>query len=440
MSKIETEKEYFNVVVEILDKIYNLSYEENEKITGIKNKEQPYELKIKEILSTYCFEIKKNKKNDKEEQNKKNKYINIFYEYQPNGSQKPPDYIIYAENYEKIKIECKSSKNNKPVWNCSIPEKNTIYVYYNTKSKKTYIFDGEDIINTKDRLEIIKFSDELKKLCYDFNKTKLCDKNISYYPRQMINQIKNIDEIIIDREKTFNKIKNELLSQSTKVKIEEKKFISLKNASITNSEDKSIFMNYYETPEVQEIMKKQEEELKDILEKEVSKKLLEKYVGLMEKYKPQNSEIIMNVSVKIINELWEKDKSNYISKIYENIENKGKYLNSRKNLLEGNVLEPPKIKYDKENSLIIFENGRHRFSNLRDLGCEKIPIITDKNTKKYLERFEKKNKESETKKVKESGKTNRSISVKSINSESDSDIDIDLDSYSELKLSKKVKK
>ena len=59
MSKIETEKEYFNVVVEILDKIYNLSYEENEKITGIKNKEQPYELKIKEILSTYCFEIKK---------------------------------------------------------------------------------------------------------------------------------------------------------------------------------------------------------------------------------------------------------------------------------------------------------------------------------------------------------------------------------------------
>jgi hypothetical protein len=98
----------------------------------------------------------------------------------------------------------------------------------------------------------------------------------------------------------------------------------------------------------------------------------------------------MNMSVKKINELWKKDKHLYISKIYENIENKAKYLKSRKDLLEGNILEPPKIYYNEEKELIIFENGRHIFSNLRDLGCKKIPIITNKNTKKVLEELENK--------------------------------------------------
>lgn len=51
MSKIQTLKEYNSIIVKILDNIYNLSNEENEKIIGVKNKEQPYELKIKEILN-----------------------------------------------------------------------------------------------------------------------------------------------------------------------------------------------------------------------------------------------------------------------------------------------------------------------------------------------------------------------------------------------------
>lgn len=216
MSKIQTLKEYNSIIVKILDNIYNLSNEENEKIIGVKNKEQPYELKIKEILNKYCVETikKKNNKNVDivDDENIKCEYTNLFYEYQPNGSQQPPDFVIYCENYEKKKIECKSSKNNKPVWNCSIPDQETIYVYYDTNKKLTYIFEGDKIISNEDRNKIIKFNDELKKLCNDFNNTTLYDKNMSYYPRQMINQIKKMDEIIPDRDIVFTEIKNKILS------------------------------------------------------------------------------------------------------------------------------------------------------------------------------------------------------------------------------------
>ena len=158
---INNENEYFIIVNEILDKIYNLSNEENEKITGTKNKEQPYELKIKNILDTHCIEkIEKINKDEYIDKNKKYKYNNLFYEYQPNGSQLPPDFIIYYEKINsepiticnKIKIECKSSKNNKPVWNCSIPDEDTIYVYYDTQKKLVYIFYGDEII-TKEKNE-----------------------------------------------------------------------------------------------------------------------------------------------------------------------------------------------------------------------------------------------------------------------------------------------
>ena len=219
---INNENEYFIIVNEILDKIYNLSNEENEKITGTKNKEQPYELKIKNILDTHCIEkIEKINKDENIDKNKKYKYNNLFYEYQPNGSQLPPDFIIYYEKINsepiiicnKIKIECKSSKNNKPVWNCSIPDEDTIYVYYDTQKKLVYIFYGDEIITKEKKLEIIKFNNELKKLCNEFNKTTLCDTNINYYPRQMMNQIKKMDKIIVDRDKTFSNVKTKLLDK-----------------------------------------------------------------------------------------------------------------------------------------------------------------------------------------------------------------------------------
>ena len=57
-------------------------------------------------------------------------------------------------------------------------------------------------------------------------------------------------------------------------------------------------------------------------------------------------------------------------------------------MIELKILEPPKLYYDKEKELIIFERGRYCFSNFRDFGCKKILIITNKNTKKKLEELE----------------------------------------------------
>lgn len=215
MYKIQTKNEYDATIVEILNKIYDLSNEENEKIVGVKNKEQPYELKIKKILNEYCVETIKKKNNTNNtniDDNTNIKYDNLFFEYQPNGSQQPPDFQIHCENYETKKIECKSSKNNRPVWNCSIPEPDTIYVYYDTQKKLTYIFEGDKIISNDDRNKIIKFNDELKKLCIKFNNSTLDNKNISYYPRQMINQTKKMDIIIPNRDIEFKKLKNKILS------------------------------------------------------------------------------------------------------------------------------------------------------------------------------------------------------------------------------------
>ncbi len=96
------------------------------------------------------------------------------------------------------------------------------------------------------------------------------------------------------------------------------------------------------------------------------------------------------VDVNKINNLWKKDKDLYISENYEEIKYPNKYLKSKKNLLEKKIEIPPTIMYDKEKDLISFEYGRHRFSNLRDLGCNKIPIIVkDKETIKKIEELEK---------------------------------------------------
>jgi hypothetical protein len=223
--------EYKQFIINILEEIYKFNSEENEKIIGNKNKEQPYELQIKNILDKNCIEkktfiynnsivIDDNKKISITD-SKKYKYNNIVYEYQPNGSQKPPDFsICYFDkgknkvnnNYKIIKIECKSSKNNKPIWNCSIPDEDTIYIFYDTHKKLVYIFNGDEIISKEKKSEIIKFNDDIKKLCNDFNKTTLSNTNMSFYPRQMINQTKTMDKIIIDRDKTFNNVKTRLLN------------------------------------------------------------------------------------------------------------------------------------------------------------------------------------------------------------------------------------
>jgi hypothetical protein len=83
----------------------------------------------------------------------------IYCMYQPFGKQNPPDFIILVNNKPIIKIECKSSdKQCKPVWNCSIPEKETIYIFGCKKLSNVFIFMGDSIVDDVNR-------EELKKIC-----------------------------------------------------------------------------------------------------------------------------------------------------------------------------------------------------------------------------------------------------------------------------------
>ena len=76
----------------------------------------------------------------------------IYYIYQPYGSQKPPDFIlffIYKGIVYKINLECKSSKTGIPMWNSSLPNReiNNIYIYMETNNNNILIISGIDLIS-----------------------------------------------------------------------------------------------------------------------------------------------------------------------------------------------------------------------------------------------------------------------------------------------------
>jgi hypothetical protein len=147
-------------------------------------------------------------------------------------------------------------------------------------------------------------------------------------------------------------------------------------------QEKGELINYYETPTFKEYEKNTNENINDIsIEPEIIDYCIEK----LKKYETKKGETLKIVNIDKINNLWKKDKDKYISENYEEIKYPNKYLNSRKDLIDKKIEIPPKIMYDEKNELILFENGRHRFSNLRDLGCKEIPVIvTDKKTIKKI--------------------------------------------------------
>jgi hypothetical protein len=95
--------------------------------------------------------------------------------------------------------------------------------------------------------------------------------------------------------------------------------------------------------------------------------------GYSKKESNDYKHIIVNGNVNEIDKLWKKTKL-YI----EPFSNTKKYINSKKDIIEGKVDIPPIITINDldENDLeLSFENGRHRFANLRDAGVKNIPII-----------------------------------------------------------------
>ena len=82
-------------------------------------------------------------------------------------------------------------------------------------------------------------------------------------------------------------------------------------------------------------------------------------------------EILVEGNVKNIDSSWKKDKENYLEP-YKQTE---KYYNSKVDILNEKVNIPPIIHLSGINGSISFQNGRHRFANLRDSGVKTIPIV-----------------------------------------------------------------
>ena len=142
-----------------------------------------------------------------EKKSMKELFINN-YVYQPYGSQKPPDFAI---NYNEViyNIECKSSKRTKkPMWNCSIPDDKTIYIF--SVPDCNILFFGNWILDDKTKKIMDEFIEESKKVSKKYS-DKLLKLNSDYkwkvIFRKMFNQMtifdKNKQKVLKERMDEF---------------------------------------------------------------------------------------------------------------------------------------------------------------------------------------------------------------------------------------------
>lgn len=120
----------------------------------------------------------------------------------------------------------------------------------------------------------------------------------------------------------------------------------------------------------------------EILYIQLSDDDINSFLNNMKKYKTHHvEETIIECDIKKINNAWKKT-NYYIPENFNEIKNKMKYLNSRKDLIGNEITKPPEIYF--ENNYIMFYDGRNRFSNFRDLGCERMPFIIEKSQEKLI--------------------------------------------------------
>ena len=116
----------------------------------------------------------------------------------------------------------------------------------------------------------------------------------------------------------------------------------------------------------------------NFIHKEIPNEIMEELLKEWEKYKKKGYKIVI-VNVNDINKLWKK--TDYYIEPYSKTE---KYINSKYDILQKKVKEPPIIHLDINNN-IRFTNGRHRFANLRDNNVTAIPVLI--NQKKEFEKL-----------------------------------------------------
>ncbi len=117
-----------------------------------------------------------------------------------------------------------------------------------------------------------------------------------------------------------------------------------------------------------------EKEIKRIMEMRGDKKEKHFYNKMKETTsKNREYELVENVDIRIFDILWSYSDS-YLSRRFEEIKQKSKYINSRRDLMKMRIDQPPFIEVLPYGMVEIL-NGRNRFANMRDLGFKKIPMM-----------------------------------------------------------------
>lgn len=163
---------------------------------------------IKKILSLLKNDIL-DKKSDKIIDNiyslEDKSFENCFVS-QPYGSQNFPDFLVFSRK-KIISIEIKYSSNisSKPMWNSNLPKSNSIYIFGSYGRGDVTFFMGNDVLPMNERVELIDFFEEIKKLEESFkkkikknNKDNLFaykfDRGFNVYVRRAYEQNKTINE------------------------------------------------------------------------------------------------------------------------------------------------------------------------------------------------------------------------------------------------------
>ncbi len=113
-----------------------------------------------------------------------------------------------------------------------------------------------------------------------------------------------------------------------------------------------------------ELKKIEKWNLKNVSYENMRKNKINKLVGY----------VLLELNIKKVDKAWSKSQY-YINKELENIFQKGKYVNSRRDFMKGKILEAPIIEY--KNGIIEVINGRNRMANMRDLGYEIVPVFCE---------------------------------------------------------------
>jgi hypothetical protein len=175
----------------ILKNIFERIKTEINLTSSLKYKSQ--EEQIRKILADYFTEIEKN-----------DCWYDDTFKYQPFGSQKTPDFIIYT-NKKFISIEAKSSKSsNKITWNSGLPQDEIIYVFTNKNLETTFCL-GDQFISKEEKDLFDSYNNECKIITEKYKKIfKSKGSSWTPYHRPMHNMNKEVFPSIDNENLVYN--------------------------------------------------------------------------------------------------------------------------------------------------------------------------------------------------------------------------------------------